>query len=75
MSITVDLPPDVVRRLETAAAARGLTLEEVAVEVLAEHAPDASPRRRRLPFGDVGASAAGITDRIDDVLADGFGRD
>jgi len=49
--------------------------EEVAVEVLAEHEPDASPRRRDLPFGGVGASLAGITDRIDDVLADRFGRD
>ena len=39
MSLTVDLPEDVMRRLEAAAAARGISVEELAAETLAQVAP------------------------------------
>lgn len=39
MSLTVDLPEDVMRRLEAVAAARGVSVEEFAAETLAQVAP------------------------------------
>ncbi len=73
----VNVPGEVARRLEAAAAARGVTTEELAAEVLAENAPvvGEAPRRRRLGFVGIGASEHGIGDRVDELLADGFGRD
>ncbi|MDJ0770489.1 MAG: hypothetical protein QNJ12_16975 [Ilumatobacter sp.] len=77
MSMTVNVPDDVARRLEAAAAARGVTVEELAAEVLTQNAPavEAAPRRRRLGFVGIGASEHGISHRVDELLADGFGRD
>lgn len=75
--MTVNVPDGVARRLEAAAAARGVTVEELAAEVLIEHVPDVAvaPRRRQLSFGGIGASKHGISHQVDDLLADGFGRD
>jgi hypothetical protein len=39
MPLTVDLPADIMRRLEAAAAARGVSVEELAAETLAQVAP------------------------------------
>ena len=39
MSLTVDLPEDVMRRLEAVAVARGVSVEELAAETLAKVAP------------------------------------
>jgi plasmid stability protein len=77
MSMTVNVPDGVARRLEAAAAARGVTAEELAAEVLADNVPDVdeAPRRRRLSFVGIGASKHGTSHRIDELLADGFGRD
>jgi plasmid stability protein len=77
MSMTVNLPQEVARRLETAAAARGITVEELAAEVLSDNAPaiEVVPRRRHLGFVGIGASKQGISHQIDELLADGFGRD
>jgi len=77
MSMTVHVPGEVARRLEAAAAARGVTVEELAAEVLADHVPsvEAVSRHRRLSFAGIGSSEHGISDRVDDLLADGFGRD
>ncbi len=77
MSMTVNVPGEIARRLEAAAAARGVTAEELAAEVLTENAPDvdAVPRRRKLSFAGIGASQHGISHRVDELLADGFGRD
>lgn len=77
MSMTVNVPGEIARRLEAAAAARGVTAEELAAEVLTENAPDvdAAPRRRKLSFAAIGASHHGISHRVDELLADGFGRD
>lgn len=76
MSMIVNVPDEVARRLEVAAAARGVTVEELAVEVLAENTPAVgeAPRRRRLGFVAIGASEHGISHRVDELLADGFGR-
>jgi hypothetical protein len=45
--------------------------------VLADNAPqvDPAPRRRHLGFIGIGASKHGISHQIDELLADGFGRD
>lgn len=77
MSMTVRIPDEVARRLEVAAAARGVTVEELAAEVLADHVPstEAVSFHRRLSFAGIGSSEHGIGDRVDDLLADGFGRD
>ena len=73
----VNVPDEVARRLEAAAAARGVTVEELAVEVLAVNTPAVgeTPRRRRLGFVGIGVSENGITGRAGELLADGFGRD
>jgi predicted transcriptional regulator len=39
MSLTVDLPEEVMRRLEEVAVARGVSVEELAAETLAQVAP------------------------------------
>ena len=77
MSLTVNVPDDVARRLVAAATARGVTVEELAAEVLTDHVPDVgtAPRRRQLSFAGIGASRLGISHRVDELLADGFGRD
>lgn len=77
MSMTVNVPDDVARRLEAAAAERGVTVEELAAEVLTDNVPDVSgvPRRRHLSFAGIGASKHGISHQVDELLADGFGRD
>jgi len=75
MSMIVHVPDDIARRLETAAAARGLTADELATEVLSSHVPEVSAlsQRRRLSFAGVGASTQGISHQVDALLADGFG--
>jgi hypothetical protein len=84
MSMVITLPDEMVRRLESVAAARGETIEELALEAL-----DVSPLltdptpvegqarpRRRLALAGIGSSGGpGISDRIDELLAEGFGRD
>lgn len=78
MTVTLRIPDDLVARLEAVAAARGISVEKLAVELLAEHTTPAEPPvsgRRRLALAGVGASGQGISHRIDELLADGFGRD
>lgn len=57
--MTVDLPPEVLRRLEAEAARRGITVDAVIAE-LADRLPardaEAPKRARRLSFVGVGAS-------------------
>lgn len=78
MSLIVTVPDDVARRLEAAAAARGISIDEIATEVLAAHTPEPSHpmhARRQLALAGIGASGHGLSHRIDEMLADGFGRD
>ena len=78
MSMIVTVPDGVARRLEAAAAARGISVDEIATEVLAAHTPEPSypmQARRHLALTGIGASGHGLSHRIDELLADGFGRD
>lgn len=60
MPLTVDLPPDVLRRLEAEASRRGVTVDEVIAELAAglpgEAAAKTPKRSRRLNFVGIGAS-------------------
>lgn len=88
MTVTVELPEAAQARLEAEAARRGITLaqlvaeaaEQVAQRLPAERPPDtgegeSETPRRKLGFVGIGASKAGITHQIDELLAEGFGRD
>lgn len=80
MTVTLHVPDELVRRLEADAAARGISVEELAVELLSEHTttpaePQPATQRRRLALAGIGASGTGISHRIDELLADGFGRE
>jgi hypothetical protein len=80
MSVTVDLPPAALRRLEAEAARRGVGIDVVIAE-LAEALPaeestgDAAPSQRKLAISAIGASGGARSARdADEMLADGFGR-
>ena len=76
MPLTVELSDDVIRRLRAAAAARGISVEQLAVEALARITAEPEPApSAELAFIAAAASAQGITHRIDELLGDGFGRD
>jgi hypothetical protein len=78
MTVTVNLPDEVVRRLADEAARRGVSVEELVAEAVASRfPPQASERRpkRRLAFGAIGASTSGRRAAdTDEMLAEGFGR-
>jgi hypothetical protein len=73
MPVTVELPDALAARLEAEAAARGLSVDEVAVEALNEH----FGLRRRLRFAGAGSSTSGRhADEAEQLLAEGgFGID
>jgi plasmid stability protein len=73
----LNVPDDVGRRLRAAADARGLSVDAFAAEVLGDALREepAERPRRHLSFAKIGASEGGISHRMDDLLADGFGRD
>lgn len=73
--MTVELPAEALRRLEAEATRRGLSIDDVIAELAAALPVESSGPRRNPAFVGVGASAHGITDRIDESLADGFGHD
>jgi hypothetical protein len=75
MSVTLDLPDDVVRRLTAEAERRGTQLADLIVDLAAHLPPSDESPRRRLAFVAAGASESGITGRMDDLLAEGLGRD
>lgn len=75
---TVHLPDDLADRLATEAARRGMTVDELAAQALADRFPagtDSEPRRR-LAFVAIGGSGqARGGAQADELLAEGFGRD
>ncbi len=76
MPVTIELPADAHARLNAEANRRGITLDQLIAQ-LAEKLP-AQPTetsRRKLAFVGAGESKAGISHQIDELLADGFGRD
>ena len=79
MSVTVDLPAEVLARLEAEAARRGVSLDVVIAE-LADLLPQpgtGAGGHGRLAISGVGASGGGRgrAADADELLADGFGRD
>lgn len=76
MAVTLDLPAEAQARLEAEAARRGITLAQLVAD-LAAGLPgnNTETRQPKLAFVGAGASKAGITHRIDELLADGFGCD
>ena len=81
--MVIVLPDEMVRRMEPVAAARGESIETLALEVLnasplLTEPSEAviAPRRRRLALAGIASSGGpGISAKIDELLADGFGRD
>lgn len=76
MSLSIDLPAGALARVRAEASRRGVSIDEVIAE-LADQLPGDQPSqtRRRVAFVGAGASEHGITGRMEEVLADGFGRD
>lgn len=77
MSVTVDLPADVLARLEAEAARRGVPIEVLIAETLERDFPARIPGATGTPgFVSLGASRAGRGARdADEMLAEGFGLD
>lgn len=63
MSLTVDLPADVVRRLEAEAARRGVTIDEVIAELASGLPTEHQERPKCLRF--VGIATSGDTRPFD----------
>jgi hypothetical protein len=76
VTVTLDLSPDVLARLEAEAQRRGVGIEAV-VEELARTLPGDRPAQKRpLSFIGLGASTDGRSARdVDEMLAEGFGQD
>ncbi|MPZ25850.1 MAG: toxin-antitoxin system HicB family antitoxin [Micromonosporaceae bacterium] len=75
MTVTLDLPDDVLQRLTAEAQRRGVAVAEVVADLTARLLPSDQQGHRRLAFVGAGASTSGITHRIDELLDEGFGRD
>jgi len=71
MSMRVELPDELASRLQAEAEARGVSAQQLALEVL-----DANVgARRHLTFVAIGESTSGRTAaEAEDMLAEGFGR-
>jgi ribosomal protein S12 methylthiotransferase accessory factor YcaO len=78
MSVTLELSAEVLARLQGEAARRGVPVDQVIAELAAQlPAIDSTTTQSRQPlaFVGAGASVAGITPYMDELLAEGFGRD
>ena len=58
-----------------AMALEALDVSPLLADIPVLSGPVEPPRRRRLAFVGIGASGTGTSHRIDELLADGFGRD
>ncbi|MBV6509705.1 MAG: hypothetical protein JJLCMIEE_02803 [Acidimicrobiales bacterium] len=71
---TINVPDELARKLEAAAAARGTTVDALATALLEGHVLDDTPAARRPPrLVGIGSSDAGTSHQIDEFLAEGFG--
>jgi hypothetical protein len=71
----IDVPNEVLDRIEAEASRRHLTATEVVAELADQLPPVRTESDTRTPaFVAAGESSAGISNRIDELLADGFGR-
>ena len=78
--MNVELPDALAAKVVSLASKRGMTVDAVVVEaveqaVSAAPTAEAVPPRRRLALSGVGSSTSGLSHRIDELLAEGFGRD
>jgi len=76
---TVNLPDELIDRLAAEAARRGMTVDQLASEALADRFPQARPgggEGRHLEFVAIGSSGQtrGAA-QADELLTEGFGRD
>lgn len=80
MAVTLELPPATLRRIESEAARRGVSIDVVIAELAealpAKEDPGEGPvRRRKLAISGIGASGGTRSARdADELLAEGFGR-
>ena len=77
MSLTVELPTDVLERLRGEAIRRGVSIDLIIAELVALLPPDYDAATKRKPaFISMGASTSGRAARdTDGMLGEGFGRD
>lgn len=74
----VHISDDVAERLTAAAAERGSTTEDVAADLLTQHAPTATPTPSNTEhrFAFIGAGGSGrsdLSERVEELLAEDFG--
>lgn len=75
MSVTVDLPDELLAMLQAEADRRGTTIEALITESVNEHVRGPQPRRK-FALAGIGASGGTRFARdADELLAEGFGRD
>ena len=76
MTVTVDLPEDVLARLQAEAVRRGVSIDSVIAELAAALPAEPPAAKRTLSFIGLGSSSSGRFARdTDEILAEGFGRD
>lgn len=77
MTVTVDLPEDVLARLVAEAARRGVSIYSVIAELATALPAEAGqPAKRTLSFIGLGSSDSGRFARdAEEMLDEGFGRD
>ena len=76
MTVTVDLPEDVLARLRAEAMRRGVSIDLVIAELATALPAERPPAKRALSFIGLGSSNSGRFARdADEILAEGFGRD
>jgi hypothetical protein len=77
-TLMLTLPDEIVAAVERVAAARGVSIEELVGEWAATADPtpvSGVPRRRLALAGVVSSGGPGISGRVNELLADGFGTD
>ena len=72
---TVDLPGDVLARLQAEAARRGVSIDSVIAELAAALPAERPPAKRTFSFIGRGSTSSGRPARdADEIVAEGFGR-
>ncbi len=76
MTVTLNLPVEAQARLEAEASRRGITLDQLIVEIADRLPAEGAVPKHRLGFVGIGSSTSGRGARdADEILAEGFGRD
>lgn len=75
MTVTVDLPEDVLARLRAESARRGVSIDVVIAELTRSLPAEAHAATRPISFIGLGSSSSGRTaSETDELLAEGFGQ-